>query len=126
MHRRAPKLSEPPPHASTRSMVAQALATARDDIQKLQVLRTVLLGGHRQWWALPMVLDSRCSARIWEDDTAVRFAYLIFEAAATASSLESRHAMVGALRPHPMLTALVAMIASDAPAMLEAGRRGCF
>ena len=123
VHRRAPKLSEPPPHASTRSMVAQALATARDDIQKLQVLRTVLLGGHRQWWALPMVLDSRCSARIWEDDTAVRFAYLIFEAAATASSLESRHAMVGALRPHPMLTALVAMIASDAPAMLEAGRR---
>ena len=87
------------------------------------MLRTVLAAGHREWWALPMILDSRCSGRSWEDDTLVRFAFLIYNAAATAHTLESRHLLVSALRPHPMLTALVAMMANDAPAMLEAARR---
>ena len=43
-------------------------------------------------------------------------------AAASATTIESRHAMVGALRPHPIMTALVALSANDSPAMVEAVR----
>ena len=124
VHRAPPKLATAPSErSSTRAKVAHALAHARDDKHRLRVLHTVLNAGPREWWALPLALASQSSGHAWEDDTVVGYACLLHGAAAATKSLEARQTMVRALRPHPMLTALVALLASDAPAMLEAARR---
>ena len=130
-HREAPSLyKEAPPYiwkqevgGTTRARVVKALSVANTDSHRLAVLASVLAAGPREWWALPLVLGSRCSGRTWEDDSLVRFAAKLHGAVVGAPTVDSRQMMVHALRPHPMLNALVAMMASDEPAMREAARR---
>jgi hypothetical protein len=111
-----------PDKSSTRATVLHALARAPEDRQRLPILRMVLREGARMWWALPLVLASKCSARKWEDNNLVQFAIEIHSAALGATSMQDCRKMLHALRPHPMLTALVAMIAGDQPAMHAAAR----
>jgi hypothetical protein len=127
-HRAAPSLHAEIERAldnkgSLRSRIVQALSRAVDDLQRLPVLRLILQGGPRDWWALPLVLDSRCSAREWEDATLVRYAAEMHRAAVGASTEEGRQALGHALQSHPLLTGLVAMIAADSAGMLGAARR---
>lgn len=122
-HRAAPTLPGPPHKTSTRAKVLQDLAVAREDHHRLQVLKSVLQAGPREWWALPLVLASGCTGRVWEDDTIVRFAAHLHVAASSAPTAESRQTMLHALRPHPMLASLVALMESDAPSVHVAARR---
>jgi hypothetical protein len=97
-HRAAPSLHAEIERAldnkgSLRSRIVQALSRAVDDLQRLPVLRLILQGGPRDWWALPLVLDSRCSAREWEDATLVRYAAELHRAAVGASTEEGRQSL---------------------------------
>lgn len=110
------------PHPD-RSHLMQACAQAHDDHTRLRVLRAVLAAGVGEWWSLPCLLASRCSARLWEDDTLVRFAFELERARSATSSVEATTVMEQALRPQPVLAAVVALIAADSNDALAAARR---
>jgi hypothetical protein len=123
-HRTAPRLLEQVPEkSSTRAKVAHALAVAREDRHRLQVLQSVLTAGPREWWALPLILASHCTGRTWEDDTLVKFAVHLHTALAKASTAEARVRITNAVRPHPMMASLVGMLANDERAIYSAACR---
>jgi hypothetical protein len=99
--------------------VTAALASSRP---RLEVLKMILAAGCDQWWAMPIVLESSCTrARRWEDDSLVQYAQALYESTEAFSDEEPpSRSFVSALRSHPSLFALVALIANERDSLLEA------
>ena len=114
-----------------RSRLCQALASAHDDKQRLAVLQMAVEEGPSQWWAIPVALASSCSARKWEDETLVCAAVVLHRVwrsythmpADSGNAHAQRSMLLSALRPHPGLTALVALMAGEHRAMVEAASK---